>query len=184
MYGYTYWYTHNIMMYSFVCHFSKLEHIAHYKEPKHRQHKLSNTHTPNSLFLSLSLTHTQSIWQLDEVRFPRWSKKYECIWWPNFARETVPDKWCSIKKRRSYHRFKLGLERGPMGHKEAGLLCHHGQSGQDGHGHRALLSAPRCCRMHHGLGFQRLLQLAANAWKLCHWSERSDHVIHTSRCPS
>ena len=41
--------------------------------------------------------HTQSVGQLEEVQFQRWSERCECVWWSNFARD--PDRQCSIRKR-------------------------------------------------------------------------------------
>ena len=33
------------------------------------------------------------------MSFQRWFERCECVWWSNLARETVPDRWCSIRKR-------------------------------------------------------------------------------------
>ena len=37
-------------------------------------------------------SHTESVEQLEEVRYFRCFESCECVWWPNFARETVPDR--------------------------------------------------------------------------------------------
>ena len=39
----------------------------------------------------------QKVEQLEEVRFQRWFKRCECVWWSNLAWETVSDRRCSIK---------------------------------------------------------------------------------------
>ena len=40
--------------------------------------------------------------QLEEVRFPRWSESCECVWWPEFARKTVPNRHCSMRGEKSF----------------------------------------------------------------------------------
>ena len=58
-------------LFSFMCYFSKLEHIAHHKEQKHSQKKL--THTVNRIACRGVIL--KMIWKM-------------CVWWPNFAWET------------------------------------------------------------------------------------------------
>ena len=61
---------------------------------------INNAEFPKHLSNSIPMhTRTQSIGQLEEVRFERWFERCECVWWPNFVRATVPDRWCSIRKR-------------------------------------------------------------------------------------
>ena len=81
----------------FKCHFSKLEHIAHYKTKNQntvKTHLCMSTRTQSP--------HTQSTEQdygiawttAEEVRFQSWFERCEsdseCVWWPNFTKQAVP----------------------------------------------------------------------------------------------
>ena len=95
----------------FACYLKKLEHIANSKEQKIVTTNLHECTYPHK--------HPQSVWCLDEVRFQLWSERCECVWWPNFSKETVPDRKCSIKKKKiTEKQIKLIGER-----NETDLFC-------------------------------------------------------------
>ena len=96
--------------------------ITHWHSHTHTHtHTHTCTHTHTHMH-----THTQSIGQLEEVHFQRWFKRREFAWWPNFARETVPDRRCSISKRSQAKRMWAYRGKREWKHEkntDGGLVC-------------------------------------------------------------
>ena len=96
-------------------YFSKLERTAHYKTKNQNTvktncaHTRSQTHTRARTHARTHThththTHTRAEWigSLGEVRFQRWFKRWECVWWSNFAKEIVQSLG-DCEKRLTYH---------------------------------------------------------------------------------